>query len=74
MCRDIASVTFGDDAEPIGVTDVIVFDLAGDRSDSFRPTSRVDGWPLRQTPTTTLLRSGLRQRMTREEIPHEGGG
>lgn len=30
MCRDIASVTFDDDAEPIGVTDVIVFDLAGD--------------------------------------------
>ena len=30
MCRDIASVTFDDDAKPIGVTDVIVFDLAGE--------------------------------------------
>jgi len=30
MCRDIASVTFSDDAEPIGVTDVIVVDLAGE--------------------------------------------
>ncbi len=30
MCRVIASVTFDDDAKPIGVTDVIVFDLAGE--------------------------------------------
>jgi len=30
MCRDIASVTFDDDATPIGVTDVMVFDLAGE--------------------------------------------
>lgn len=30
MCVNIAAVTFDDNAEPIGVTDVIVFDQAGD--------------------------------------------
>ena len=30
MCQNIAAVTFDDNTEPIGVTDVIVFDAAGE--------------------------------------------
>lgn len=29
MCRDIAAVTFDDDAEPIGVTDVLIYGDGG---------------------------------------------